>query len=118
MTEVATREQAFALVAEGVAAGISAPWRIYLARGCRYLSLQVADLAEWDAWRTHFGCPELRVRVHDNGSELRRTSVAEVVIDRCRVAVELIEEVGVEDVDQMLAGRPYTGPAPRHPDEL
>ena len=39
MTELATRAQAFGLIAEGVAAGLSAPWRLYLARGCRYLSL-------------------------------------------------------------------------------
>ena len=117
MTEVATREQAFGLIAEGVAAGISAPWRLYLARGCRYVSLQVADMAEWDAWRIHLGCPDLRIRVHDTGSEVRRTSVAEVIIDQCRVAVELIEEVGIDDVDRLLVDHPYSDPAPRHPDE-
>ena len=68
MTELATRAQAFGLIADGVSAGLSAPWRLYLARGCRYLSLSVGDRGEWDAWRTHLGCPELSVRVYDSGS--------------------------------------------------
>ena len=117
MTELATREQAFGLIAAGVAAGITAPWRLYLARGARYVSLQVADLTEWDAWRLHLGCPDLRIRVYDTGAELRRTSVAEVVIDECRVAVELVEEVGVDDIDHLLAGHPRVDRAPRYPDE-
>ena len=41
MTEIATRTEAFSLVADGVAAGLPAPWRLYLARGCRYLSISV-----------------------------------------------------------------------------
>ncbi|TDC83005.1 hypothetical protein E1193_10090 [Micromonospora sp. KC606] len=106
MTEVVTRAQAFGLVAEGVAAGLSAPWRLYLARGCRYLSLSVGDRAEWNAWRTHLGCPELSVRVYDAGGEIRRSSVAEVVMDGCRISVELVEEIGTDDLDRLLVADP------------
>ncbi|MGK5738355.1 hypothetical protein [Micromonospora sp. URMC 103] len=106
MTEIATRAQAFGLIAEGVAAGLSAPWRLYLARGCRYLSLSVGDRAEWNAWRTHLGCPELSVRVYDSGGEIRRSSVAEVVLDGCRISVELVEEVSTDDLDRLLVADP------------
>ncbi|WP_433531478.1 hypothetical protein ACQPYA_05075 [Micromonospora sp. CA-263727] len=106
MTELATRAQAFGLIAEGVAAGLSAPWRLYLARGCRYLSLSVSDRAEWNAWRTHLGCPELSVRVYDAGGEIRRSSVAEVVVDGCRISVELVEEIGTDDLDRLLVADP------------
>ncbi|MDO3701194.1 hypothetical protein Q3W71_05805 [Micromonospora sp. C28SCA-DRY-2] len=106
MTELATRAQAFALIADGVAAGLSAPWRLYLARGCRFLSLSVADRAEWNAWRTHLGCPELSVRVYDAGGEIRRSSVAEVVLDGCRISVELVEEVSTDDLDRLLVVDP------------
>ncbi|KXK61796.1 hypothetical protein AWW66_11865 [Micromonospora rosaria] len=102
MTELATRAQTFGLVAEGVATGLSAPWRLYLARGCRYLSLTVGDRAEWDAWRAHLGCPEVSVRVYDAGGEIRRVSVAEVVVDGCRISVELVEEVGTGDLERLL----------------
>ncbi|WBB56501.1 hypothetical protein [Verrucosispora sp. WMMD573] len=108
MTELATRAQAFSLVAEGVAAGLSAPWRLYLARGCRYLSLSVGDRAEWNAWRTHLGCPELSVRVYDAGGEIRRSSMAEVVMDGCRISVELVEEIGTDDLDRLLVVDPTT----------
>ncbi|GIJ25972.1 hypothetical protein Vqi01_11340 [Micromonospora qiuiae] len=108
MTELATRAQAFGLVAEGVAAGLSAPWRLYLARGCRYLSLSVGDRAEWNAWRTHLGCPELSVRVYDAGGEIRRSSMAEVVLDGCRISVELVEEIGTDDLDRLLVADPTT----------
>ena len=108
MTELATRAQAFGLIAEGVAAGLSAPWRLYLARGCRYLSLSVGDRAEWNAWRTHLGCPELSVRVYDAGGEIRRSSVAEVVVDGCRISVELVEEVSTDDLDRLLVVDPTT----------
>ncbi|MEV4479327.1 hypothetical protein AB0K04_02055 [Micromonospora coxensis] len=108
MTEVATRAQAFGLIAEGVAAGLSAPWRLYLARGCRYLSLSVGDRAEWNAWRTHLGCPELSVRVYDAGGEIRRSSVAEVVLDGCRISVELVEEISTDDLDRLLVVDPTT----------
>ncbi|MDG4833296.1 hypothetical protein O7627_28905 [Solwaraspora sp. WMMD1047] len=106
MTELATRAQAFGLVATGVASGLSAPWRLYLARGCRYLSLTVGDRSEWDAWRIHLGCPELSVRVYDAGGEIRRASVAEVVLDGCRISVELVEEVGTDDLDRLLTSDP------------
>ncbi len=106
MTELATRAQAFGLIADGVAAGLSAPWRLYLARGCRYLSLNVGDRAEWDSWRTHLGCPELSVRVYDAGGEIRRASVAEVVMDGCRITVELVEEVSTDDLDRLLISDP------------
>lgn len=106
MTELATRAQAFGLIAEGVAAGLTAPWRLYLARGCRYLSLNVGDRAEWNAWRTHLGCPELSVRVYDAGGDIRRASVAEVLLDGCRISVELVEEVSTEDLDQLLVAVP------------
>ncbi len=108
MTELATRAQAFGLIAEGVAAGLTAPWRLYLARGCRYLSLSVGDRAEWNAWRTHLGCPELSVRVYDAGGEIRRASVAEVVVDGCRISVELVEEIGTDDLDRLLVADPTT----------
>jgi hypothetical protein len=102
MTAVATRAQAFGLIADGVAAGLSAPWRLYLARGCRFLSINVGDRAEWNAWRTHLGCPELTVRVCDAGDTIRRVSVAEVVLDDCHISVELVEEATVGDLDQLL----------------
>ncbi|MEV6813534.1 hypothetical protein [Micromonospora sp. NPDC051296] len=108
MTELATRAQAFGLIAEGVAAGLTAPWRLYLARGCRYLSLSVGDRAEWNAWRTHLGCPELSVRVYDAGGEIRRSSVAEVMVDGCRISVELVEEIGTDDLDRLLVADPTT----------
>jgi len=106
VTELATRAQAFGLIADGVAAGLSAPCRLYLARGCRYLSLNVGDRTEWDSWRTHLGCPELSVRVYDAGGEIRRASVAEVVVDGCRITVELIEEVRTDDLDRLLTSDP------------
>jgi hypothetical protein len=106
VTELATRAQAFGLIADGVAAGLSAPWRLYLARGCRYLSLNVGDRAEWNSWRTHLGCPELSVRVYDAGGEIRRASVAEVVLDGCRISVELVEEVSTDDLDRLLISDP------------
>ncbi|MER6592440.1 hypothetical protein ABT214_11400 [Micromonospora purpureochromogenes] len=108
MTELATRAQAFGLIAQGVAAGLSAPWRLYLARGCRYLSLSVGDRDEWDAWRTHLGCPELSVRVYDAGGEIRRSSVAEIVLDGCRISVELVEEVSTDDLERLLVVDPTT----------
>ncbi|SDY00196.1 hypothetical protein SAMN05444365_101340 [Micromonospora pattaloongensis] len=108
MTELATRAQAFGLIAEGVAAGLSAPWRMYLARGCRYLSLNVGDRAEWNSWRAHLGCPELSVRVYDAGGEIRRASIAEVVLDGCRISVELVEEVSTQDVDRLLTDDPMS----------
>ncbi|MEU1751361.1 hypothetical protein ABZ436_01675 [Micromonospora matsumotoense] len=106
MTELATRAQAFGLIAEGVAAGLSAPWRLYLARGCRYLSLSVGDRDEWNSWRTHLGCPEMSVRVYDAGGEIRRSSMAEVVLDGCRISVELVEEVSTEDLERLLVVDP------------
>lgn len=106
MTQLATRAQAFGLIADGVAAGLSAPWRLYLARGCRYLSLNVGDRVEWNAWRTHLGCPEMSVRVYDAGGEIRRASVAEVVLDGCRISVELVEEVSTDDIDRLLTIEP------------
>jgi hypothetical protein len=113
VTELATRAQAFGLVAAGVAAGLSAPWRLYLARGCRHVSLNVGDRTEWDAWRAHLGCPELSVRVYDAGGVIRRASVAEVLLDGCRISVELVEEVGTDDLDLLLA----TGGTPTGPEE-
>ncbi|WP_319458979.1 hypothetical protein [Micromonospora sp. RTP1Z1] len=113
MTELATRAQAFGLIAEGVAAGLSAPWRLYLARGCRYLSLSVGDRDEWNAWRTHLGCPELSVRVYDAGGEIRRSSVAEVVLDGCRITVELVEEVSTADLERLLVVDPAAEPEER-----
>ncbi|MEV0002433.1 hypothetical protein AB0H28_09120 [Micromonospora sp. NPDC050980] len=109
MTELATRAQAFGLIADGVSAGLSAPWRLYLARGCRYLSLSVGDRAEWDAWRTHLGCPELSVRVYDSAGEIRRASVAEVILDGCRISVELVEEVSTDDLERLLVVDPLPG---------
>ncbi|WP_328340132.1 hypothetical protein [Micromonospora sp. NBC_00421] len=113
MTELATRSQAFGLIAEGVAAGLSAPWRLYLARGCRYLSLSVGDRDEWDAWRAHLGCPEMSVRVYDAGGEIRRSSMAEVVLDGCRISVELVEEVSTEDLERLLV----VDPSPVEPED-
>jgi hypothetical protein len=106
VTELATRAQAFGLIAEGVAAGLSAPWRLYLARGCRHVSVHVGDRTEWNAWRTHLGCPELSVRVYDAGGEIRRASVAEVLVDGCRFSVELVEEIGTDDLDRLLVADP------------
>ncbi|HEX5594433.1 MAG TPA: hypothetical protein VFX61_00170 [Micromonosporaceae bacterium] len=106
MVEVATRTQAFSLVANGVAAGLSAPWRRYLAHGCRYLSLNVADRHDWNSWRTYLGCPELSVRVYDADGVIRRVSTADTVLDGCRITVELIEEVSLEDPDRLFTDDP------------
>jgi len=70
---------AFELIADGVAVGLVAPWRLYLARGCRYVSISVGDRAEWDAWRIHLGCPDLTIRVYEAEEVIRRSSVAEIV---------------------------------------
>jgi hypothetical protein len=98
MTGLATRGEAFRLVADGVAAGLSAPWRLYLARGCRYLSMSVGEREEWDAWRAHLGCPVMTVRVYDVAGDVRRASVAEAVIDGCRISVELVEDISTGDL--------------------
>lgn len=113
MTELATtRARAFGLIADGVAAGLSAPWRLYLARGCRYVSLNVGDRAEWNSWRAHLGCPEMSVRVYDAGGEIRRASIAEVTVEGCRISVELIEEIDTQDLDRLPTADPFEG---RHP---
>lgn len=106
MTETADRAQTFGLIADGVAAGLNAPWRVYLARGSRYLSLNVGDRAEWDSWRAHLGCPELSVRVYDAGGGIRRDSVAAGVRAGCRVSVELVEEIDIDDLDRLLDPEP------------
>jgi len=98
MTEIATRTEAFGLVAHGVADGLAAPWRLYLARGCRYLSLGVGNRDEWDSWRTHLGCPDLSIRVYETDGLVRRSSVAEVVRGGCRIAVELVEDIDLGDL--------------------
>jgi hypothetical protein len=105
MTEIASRTDAFNLVAEGVTAGLTAPWRLYLARGCRYLSISVGDRTEWDAWRVHLGCPDLTIRVYESDGLVRRSSVAEVVQGGCRLAVELVEDIDTGDL-RILLGEP------------
>lgn len=102
MTDVGTRAEAFGVIAGGVSAGLSAPWRLYLARGSRYVSLNVGDRAEWDSWRTHLGCPDLSVRVYEAGGDIRRSSVAEVMLGGCRISVELVEEVSMTDISRLL----------------
>jgi hypothetical protein len=102
MTEIATRTEAFSLVADGVAAGLPAPWRLYLARGCRYLSISVGERAEWDAWRIHLGCPDLTIRVYEADGAVRRSSVAEMVQGGCRIAVEVVEDVDTGDLRRLL----------------
>jgi hypothetical protein len=106
VTELATRAQAFRLIADGVAAGLSAPWRLYLARGSRYVSLNVSDRTEWNSWRAHLGCPELNIRVYQTDGEIRRASIAEVMLDGCRVSVELVEDVALDDLDRLLLEDP------------
>ncbi|MCW6008344.1 hypothetical protein K1W54_27930 [Micromonospora sp. CPCC 205371] len=102
MTDVATRAEAFALIADGVSAGLNVPWRVFLARGTRYVSLSVADRSEWESWRIHLGCPDLSVRVYDAGGDVRRSSIAEVVLRGCRISVELVEEVSMTDIGRLL----------------
>jgi hypothetical protein len=51
VTEIATRAQAFGLIADGVAAGLSAPWRLYLARGCRISVELIEDVSTADLGR-------------------------------------------------------------------
>ena len=104
MTEIATRTEAFGLVADGVAGGLAAPWRLYLARGCRYLSLGVGSRDEWNSWRSHLGCPDLSVRVYETEGLIRRSSVAEVVRGGCRIAVELIEDIDMGDLRLLTRG--------------
>jgi hypothetical protein len=106
LTELATRAQAFGLIADGVAAGLSVPWRLNLARTDHHLSLRVSDRAEWDSWRSHLGCPGSNVRVYDAGGEIRRSSVAEVVLDGCRISVELVEEVSLDDLERLPSSEP------------
>jgi hypothetical protein len=101
VVEETTRTQAFGLVADGVAAGLCAPWRVFLARGCRYLSLSVGDRLEWDSWRVHLDCPDLTVRIYELGGDIRRSSVAEAVRDGCRISVELVEDVPLDDLGRL-----------------
>jgi hypothetical protein len=112
MTEIASRAEAFRLVADGVAAGLVAPWRLYLARGCRYLSISVGDRDEWDAWRIHLGCPDLTIRVYESDGLIRRSSIAEMVRDSCRVTVELIEDIDTGDLRMLLTEPETPGTAP------
>jgi hypothetical protein len=102
MTDIANRGAAFGVIAEGVSAGLVAPWRLYLARGCRYLSASVGDRNEWDAWRIYLGCPDLTIRVYEAEGLIRRSSVAEVVRDGCRIVVELIEDIDTGDLRLLL----------------
>jgi hypothetical protein len=102
MNGVVSRTDAFNLVADGVAGGLVPPWRIYLARGSRYLSISVGDADEWAAWRSHLGCPDLTIRVYEAQGAMRRSSVAEMVHGGCRVAVELIEDVVTGDLPLLL----------------
>jgi hypothetical protein len=106
MTEFVSRTEAFNLVADGVAGGLVPPWRIYLDRSCRHLSLNVADADEWAAWRSHFGCPDLTIRVYEAEGFIRRSSVAETVRGRCRIAVELIEDIDTGDLPLLLGEAP------------
>jgi|GEM_PF-967655 len=106
MTEIVSRAEAFGMVADAVAAGLPAPWRLYLARGCRYLSLSMGDRTEWDAWRIHLGCPDLTIRVFETDGVVRRSSTAEVIRDGVRMAVELIEDVDLADLRSLSTGWP------------
>jgi hypothetical protein len=115
MSEIATRTDAFGLVAGGVAGGLAAPWRLYLARGCRYLSLSLGDRDEWDAWRTHFGCPDLTVRVYEADGLVRRSSIAEATRGGCRIAVELIEDVDLGDLRMLSSSHTPDLPEPDAP---
>ena len=92
------------LVANGVAGGLAAPWRLYLARGCRYLSLGVGNRDEWDSWRAHLGCPDLSIRVYETEGMVRRSSVAEVMRGGCRIAVELVEDIDLADLRLLTPG--------------
>jgi hypothetical protein len=116
MTEIATRSEAFGLVADAVAGGLAAPWRMYLARGCRYLSLGVGDRAEWDSWRAHLGCPDLSIRVYETEGMVRRSSVAEVVRGGCRISVELVEEIDMGDLRLLARGGEVPTPEFHDPD--
>ncbi len=116
MTEIATRTEAFGLVADGVAGGLAAPWRLYLARGCRYLSLGVGNRDEWDSWRTHLGCPDLSIRVYETDGLVRRSSVAEVMRGGCRIAVELVEDIDLGDLRLLTRGDDKPGYGFRDPD--
>jgi hypothetical protein len=42
------------------------------------------------------------VRVYDAGGDVRRSSVAEVVLGGCRISVELVEEVSMTDISRLL----------------
>ena len=90
MTQLATRSRSFVLVAGGVAAGLSAPCRLYLARDAR-----------------HDGSTS-RPSLDPAARSLRRASIAEVVLDGCRISVELVEEVSRADLERL----PTEGPAP------
>lgn len=102
VSEMSGRNDAFAVIATGVEAGLAAPWRMYLAQGCRYLSISLGNRPEWDGWRAHLGCSDLSVRVYDTGSSIRRSSVAETVRDNCRICVELVEDVSTGDLSMPL----------------
>jgi hypothetical protein len=84
------------------------------------LSLSVGERDEWDAWRTHLGCPVMTVRVYDVAGDIRRASVAEAVIDGCRISVELVEDVSTGDVTELLDERPggTAGRPPVIPNQL
>jgi hypothetical protein len=118
VTDIATRSQAFTLVSDAVAAGLVAPWRVYLAHGCRYLSLSLADREEWNAWRVHFGCPDLTVRVYETDGAIRRSSIAEATVGGCRVTIELLEDVDLTDLHALRVMPPeeQVVPGPRLPE--
>jgi hypothetical protein len=106
MTELVNRTDVFNLVAQGVAGGLVPPWRVYLDAGCRHLALNVADADEWAAWRSHFGCPDLTIRVYESAGYVRRSSVAETILGGCRIAVELIEDIDTGDLPLLLGQAP------------
>lgn len=49
------------------------------------------------------------MRVYDSGGEIRRASVAEVILDGCRISVELVEEVSTDDLERLLVVDPLPG---------
>ena len=56
---------------------------------------------------------ERYAQVYDAGGEIRRTSVAEILLDGCRISVELVEEVSTADLERLLVVDPAVEPEER-----
>ncbi len=88
----------FHLVTEAVDAGLPLPSRISMAPGHRQLDLEIGDRPGWELWRTRLGCMDVTVRVYESRGAVRRSSVGRAARGGCRIAVELVEDIDIQEV--------------------